>query len=200
MWWSLWSFLGGATVSACSGPADPRTLPQLTRRNVERGIDWAVNDASLEAGIRVAKGYRGGHDTVAAEYASAVVSAAKRQLDLSLAILVRWSSVSRRCNQCLSIPSEQCRDEVDAAGSCMAGMQGCRLEAGAKHELDRHPVLIYQISRQPIHANPEKKHGTKCYRLGKPQMCEYRTHRATGAPLRPGSNHVGAYGAAPFVI
>ena len=139
MWWSLWSFLGGATVSACSDPADPRTLPQLTRRNVERGIDWAVNDASLEAGIRIAKGYRGGHDTVAAEYASAVVSAAKRQLDPSLAILVRWSSVSRRCNQCLSIPSEQCRDEVDAAGSCMAGMQGCRLEAGAKHELDRQP-------------------------------------------------------------
>ena len=55
----------------------------------------------------------------------------------------------------------------------------------------RGTVLIYQISRQPIHANPEKRHGTKCYRLGKPQVCEYRTHRATGAPLRPGSNHVG---------
>ena len=63
-----------------------RTLQQLTGRKVERGVDRAANDAGLEAGIRVAKGYRRGHDTVAAvEYASAVVSAAKRQLDLSLA-------------------------------------------------------------------------------------------------------------------
>jgi len=46
---------------------------------VERSVDRAVNDASLEAGIRVAKRYRGGHDTAAAvEYASAVESAAKR--------------------------------------------------------------------------------------------------------------------------
>ena len=82
----------------------------------------------------------------------------------------------------------------------MAGMQGCRLEAGAKHELDRHPVLIYQISRQPIHANPEKKHGTKCYRLGKPQCT------STGLTGLQELHSVRvqimwvAYGAAPFVI
>ena len=76
---------------------------------MELGVDRAVDDPGLEAGVRIAEQYRGSHGIVAAVYASVVVSAAKRQLDLSLAVL----------------------------GSCMAEMQGCRLEAGAKHEPDR---------------------------------------------------------------
>jgi hypothetical protein len=63
---------------------------------VERGVDRAVDDAGLEAGIRVAKGYRRGHGTVAVvDYASAVMSAAKRQLDLSLAGLGQLAEGSR---------------------------------------------------------------------------------------------------------
>jgi len=177
---------------------------------MELGVDRAVDDPGLEAGVRIAEKYRRGHGIVAAVYASVVVFVAKRQLDRSLAVL----------------------------GSCLAEMQGCRLEPAPSMSLIidlpaaslmfntcidsrsiwlnflvRHDpimgkdkvirlgkcstlptqdtVLIYQISRQPIHASPKKRHGTKCSRLGKPQVCEYRTHRATGAPLRPGSNHVG---------
>ena len=66
----------------------PRTLPQLTRRKVERGVDRAVNDPNLEAGIRASKTCCGGHDiTIVVEYASAVESAAKRQLDRSPVVL-----------------------------------------------------------------------------------------------------------------
>jgi len=55
---------------------------------MELGVDSAVDGASLEAGIRVAKRDGGGHDVVAAvEEASAGVSAVKRQRDLSLAVL-----------------------------------------------------------------------------------------------------------------
>jgi hypothetical protein len=43
---------------------------------MELGVDKAVDDVSLEAGVRVAKGCHGGHGTVAAAHASATVSAA----------------------------------------------------------------------------------------------------------------------------
>ena len=76
--------LGGATVSACSEPVDP--LPQRTGWKLKRGIDRAVDDAGLEAAVRIAKGDGRRHGAVAAEYASATVSAAKGQLVLSLAI------------------------------------------------------------------------------------------------------------------
>ena len=33
---------------------------------MERGVDWAVDDAGLEAGVCISKGYRSCHDTVAA--------------------------------------------------------------------------------------------------------------------------------------
>ena len=45
-----------------------------------------MDDAGLEAAVRIAKGDRRRHGAVAAEYASAMVSAAKRQLVLSLAL------------------------------------------------------------------------------------------------------------------
>lgn len=53
---------------------------------LKRGIDRAVDDAGLEAAVRIAKGDRRRHSAVAAEYASATVSAAKGQLVLSLAL------------------------------------------------------------------------------------------------------------------
>ena len=33
----------------------------LTKRDMELSIDRAVDDAGLEAGVRVAEGHRGGH-------------------------------------------------------------------------------------------------------------------------------------------
>jgi hypothetical protein len=41
-------------------------VPQLTRRKVERGVHRAVDNACLEAGIRVAERDRGTHNIVAA--------------------------------------------------------------------------------------------------------------------------------------
>jgi len=66
---------------------DPRILPRRTKWKLERVIDRAVDDAGLEAAVRIAKGDRRRHSAIAAEYASATVSVAKRQLVLSLAIL-----------------------------------------------------------------------------------------------------------------
>jgi hypothetical protein len=43
---------------------------------MELSVDRAVDNVSLEAGVSVAKGCRGGHGTVAAPHASATVSAA----------------------------------------------------------------------------------------------------------------------------
>jgi len=78
--------LGGATVSTWPEPVDPRILPRRTGWKLERGIDRAVDDAGLKVVVRIAKGDRRRHGAVAAEYASATVSATKRQLVLSLAL------------------------------------------------------------------------------------------------------------------
>jgi len=73
--------LGVAAIS--SGSVDTRILLRRTRWKPELGVDGAVDDASLEAVVCIAKGDRGGHGTVAAaEYASTVVLAAKCQLGL----------------------------------------------------------------------------------------------------------------------
>lgn len=84
--------LGRAAVSACSDPVD---LTRRTRRKPELGVDRAVDDAGLEAGVPI------------------------RPLGLSLAVL----------------------------GSRMPEMQGCGLEAGAKHEPDCPPAAPPQPRR-----------------------------------------------------
>jgi hypothetical protein len=50
---------GGKALLALSSKA--RSL-QLTRSQVEFRVDWAMDDPSLETGVRIAKGYRGCHD------------------------------------------------------------------------------------------------------------------------------------------
>jgi hypothetical protein len=54
----LWSML------ACLDPLRPRAVPQLTGWQVERSAHRAVDNASLETGVRVAKGNGGGHDAI----------------------------------------------------------------------------------------------------------------------------------------
>jgi hypothetical protein len=55
--------LGGVSGGSGFGPSLAPiglNLLQLTRREIV--LDRAVDDASLEAGVRIAKGYRGRHD------------------------------------------------------------------------------------------------------------------------------------------
>jgi hypothetical protein len=48
--------LEAGSVSACSAPLELiRAIPQRTRGKMERSVHWAVDDARLEAGVRVAK-------------------------------------------------------------------------------------------------------------------------------------------------
>jgi hypothetical protein len=54
------------SISACSDPAGLGRFPQLTRWKVDRMVNHAaVDNACLEARIRIAKGCNGCHDTVA---------------------------------------------------------------------------------------------------------------------------------------
>jgi len=49
--------LEARSVSAGSGPPELKAVLQLTGWKVERSAHRAVDDACLEAGVRVAKGY-----------------------------------------------------------------------------------------------------------------------------------------------
>jgi len=53
-----------------------------------------MDDAGLEAAVCIAEGDDGRHGAVAAEYASAMVVAAKRQLIFSLALSLAISAVT----------------------------------------------------------------------------------------------------------
>jgi hypothetical protein len=54
----------GLLALARALPYTSGTVPQLTGWQVERSAHQAVNDTSLEAGVRITKGDGGGHDNI----------------------------------------------------------------------------------------------------------------------------------------
>ena len=111
--WSLW-ILGSA---------------RRTGWKWERSIDQAVDDAGLEAVIRIAKGDRRRHSAVAAEHASATVSAAKRQLVLSLTLSLTISQLRGRQARALAMLALPDRSRVTAFISSCEALTTRRLEA-----------------------------------------------------------------------